>query len=79
LSSPPEPLVEEGADCIYCGGPAEPEQDGDVTYLACPECGGEFGHRKLSSGAFCAAGLPVTGPEPGPPVIATTISMRRPE
>jgi hypothetical protein len=80
LTSPPEPLAEEGTPCIYCrGGFAEPEQDGDVVYFACPECGGEFGHHKAARGSFCAAGLPVAVPAPGPPVIATTITMRRTE
>jgi hypothetical protein len=77
LTRPPEPLVEEAARCTYCGGTAEPEQDGDVVYFVCLECEGEFGHHKAGQGTFCAAGLPVA--EPGPPVIATTISMRRPE
>lgn len=76
MTSLPEPLA-ENAGCPYCGGVAEPEQDGDVLYFACPGCGGEFGYRKVTSGAFCAAGLPVA--EPGPPVIATTITTRRPE
>jgi hypothetical protein len=79
LTSPTEPLAEESASCPYCGGTAEPEQDGDVVYLACPACGGEFGYRKAERGVFCAAGLPVAVSEPGPPVIATTISVRRPE
>lgn len=78
MSSLPEQMA-ESTGCLYCAGIAEPEQDGDVVYFACPECEGEFGHRKVTSGAFCAAGLPVPAPEPGPPVIATTISMRRPE
>jgi hypothetical protein len=78
LTSPPEPLVEQGTACIYCPGTAEPEQDGDVVFLVCPRCEGEFGHRKAAQGAFCAAGLPLAGPESGPPVIATTIK-RRPE
>lgn len=78
MTRPPEPLVEEGTRCVYCGGAAEPEQDGDAVYFACTECGGTFGYRKAGEGAFCAAGLPVVGPEPGPPVIATTIK-RRPE
>lgn len=67
-------LTEESVSCIYCPGTAEPEQDGDVLYLACPDCGGEFGHRKASAGTFCAAGLPV--PEPAPALIATTIKRR---
>ncbi len=79
LTSPLEPLAEEGTPCIYCrGGFAEPEQDGDAVYFVCPECEGEFGYRKAARGEFCAAGLPVAGPAPGPPVIAATI-RRRPE
>lgn len=79
LTSPLEPLAEEGTGCIYCGGTAEPEQDGDVVYFVCPECEGEFGHRKAERGAFCAAGLPVRAPAPEPVLIATTITRRKPE
>lgn len=80
LSSPLEPLAGGAAPCPYCGGVAELEQDGDVTYFACPRCEGEFGHRKVRSGAFCAAGLPVTSPSaPEPVLIAKTITVRRPE
>lgn len=78
LSSLPEQLTEESTGCIYCPGVAEPEQDGDVVYFACPECGGEFGHRRAEQGAFCAAGLPVPV-APEPVLIATTITVRRPE
>jgi hypothetical protein len=70
------PDAEEGAPCPYCGGRAEPEQDGDAVYLACLECEGTFDYRKAGQGAFCAAGLPVPAPEPV--LIATTIK-RRPE
>lgn len=77
MTSLPEPLVEGSTGCIYCPGIAEPEQDGDVVYLVCKNCAGEFGHRKLRQGAFCAAGLPV--PVAEPVLIATTITMRRPE
>lgn len=73
-----EPLAEEGTVCIYCGATAEPEQDGDAVYFACPECEGVFGYRKIRSGAFCAAGLPAPASAPEPVLIATTI-MRRPE
>jgi predicted RNA-binding Zn-ribbon protein involved in translation (DUF1610 family) len=76
LSGLPEPLAEESVGCIYCPGTAEPEQDGDVVYFVCPDCGNAFGYRKAGSGAFCAAGLPVPAPEPV--LIATTITMRRP-
>ena len=74
-----EPLAEEGIECPYCGATAEPEQDGDVVYFACPSCGGEFGHRKVDRGTFCAAGLPVATAVPQPVLIAATIAVRRPE
>ena len=76
MTGPPEALLEESTGCLYCGEKAEPEQDGDVVFFACTGCGGTFGHRKVTSGAFCAAGLPVAEPEPA--FIATTIK-RRPE
>jgi hypothetical protein len=80
LTTPPE--VEAGGTCPQCGGPAEPEQDGLVVYLACADaegCGAEFGYRPArQAGPACAAGLPLPG-DPGPPVIAATITMRRPE
>lgn len=80
LTSPLEPLAEEGTPCVYCrGGFAEPEQDGDVVYFVCPECCGEFGYRKAERGAFCAAGLPVAVAAPEPVLIAATITVRRPE
>lgn len=79
MTSQLEPLAEESTGCIYCPGVAEPEQDGDVVYFACPDCGGEFGHRKAERGAFCAAGLPVAVAAPEPVLIATTITVRRPE
>lgn len=59
MTSLPEPLVEGSTGCIYCPGTAEPEQDGDVVFFVCSECEGTFGQRKVSQGAFCAAGLPV--------------------
>jgi len=72
--------LELTAACPACGHPAEPEQDGDVIYFACPACEMEFGHHVERQGPVCAAGLPLAAPEPaGLPVIATTISMRRPE
>jgi hypothetical protein len=79
LSSPLEPLAGETAQCPCCGGTAELEQDGDVAYFVCPVCESAFGYRKVTSGAFCAAGLPAAVAEPGPPVIAKTITVRRPE
>jgi hypothetical protein len=79
LTSLLEPLAEESTGCIYCGGIAEPEQDGDVVYFVCRSCEGEFGHHKAGRGTFCAAGLPVAVPEPEPVLIATTITVRRPE
>jgi hypothetical protein len=59
VTRPPEPEVEESSPCPYCGSQAEPEQDGEVVFFACPDCGGAFGYRRVSQGQFCAAGLPV--------------------
>lgn len=42
-----------------CDGLAEPEQDGDVTYHACRDCGYEFNYQRLAPNqSTCAAGLP---------------------
>jgi radical SAM superfamily enzyme YgiQ (UPF0313 family) len=78
---PPELAVEGTTGCIYCGGRAEPEQDGDLFFFACPECGNEFGHRRVQQEQVCAAGLPVTVQEPGPqaPVFLGSTISRRPE
>jgi hypothetical protein len=82
VTRPPEPAVEGVTGCLYCGGQAEPEQDGDLLFFACPSCGGEFGHRRAASESpLCAAGLPisVTEPEGTPVFLGTTIPMRSPE
>jgi hypothetical protein len=71
-----EPLAGENVGCPYCGGSAEPEQDGEMVFFVCPACDGEFGYHKAAQGSFCAAGLPL--PEPAPVFVAVTI-MRRPE
>lgn len=42
-----------------CGGLAEPEQDGDMTYHACRDCGYEFNYQRAAPTAgTCAAGIP---------------------
>jgi len=45
-----------------CSGVAEPEQDGDCAYWACPECGYEFGYQLLGTGSkedgSCQIGVP---------------------
>jgi hypothetical protein len=72
LTTPPEPFFGESVTCPYCGGTAEPEQDSDVIFFACPDCGGEFGYRRaVQSAPTCAAGLTlVTDPAQPPGVIA---------
>lgn len=78
----PQPdVAEEAMPCIGCGGPAEPEQDGQVTYYACldAECGQEFGHEvRRPDGPVCAAGLPiaVAEPEDRSVFLGSTISRR---
>jgi hypothetical protein len=80
VPQPPDLAIEEPVPCPYCGAGAEPEQDGDVIYDACTGCGGLSGYRKASqAGPVCAAGLPFPAAPSGPPVIAATITMRRPE
>ena len=77
-------VADESVPCIGCDGMAEPEQDGPVTYYACPFCGQEFGHQVgQPDGPLCAAGLPVeTAHQPGAGdrsvFLGATIS-RRPE
>jgi hypothetical protein len=74
-----EPVVEGPAGCVYCGGVAEPEQDGDLTFHACADCGGAFGYRRVQrAGPVCAAGLPIQIESPQPVFLGTTIA-RRPE
>ena len=58
----PEPLAAESVLCVICqAGIAEPEQEGDLLFFTCPECGSLFGYRQAEpSGPVCAAGLPVS-------------------
>jgi hypothetical protein len=43
-----------------CDGLAEPEQDGDVTYHACRECGYEFNYQRVAPPEpTCAQGIPI--------------------
>lgn len=47
-------------DCPVCGpGTAEPEQDGDLRYWACVQCGHESGWHKVApnSDQDCAVGI----------------------
>lgn len=47
-----------------CHGMAEVEQDGELKYLACPECGYEFGWERvlppsaIAGGESCSVGIP---------------------
>jgi hypothetical protein len=79
---PPEAAVEQTARCPYCGGTAEPEQDGPVTYFECASCGGTSGYRTAGAEGLCAAGLrivPDAAPPPAAPVFLGTTIARRPE
>lgn len=74
------PWVEEAVACIYspCTGRAEPEQDGEFRYYACPDCGGEFGYQRVQQdGETCQLGLKVIT-ETAAPVFIGSIG-RRPE
>jgi len=59
-------------NCPSCNALAEPDEDGDLTYYACPLCGYEFGYRRrtaASTTATCAAGIPLNNPEADPPLL----------
>jgi hypothetical protein len=70
-----EPWVEGSVPCPYapCTGWAEPEEDGDVRYYACAECGGETGYTRVAPAeATCQLGLRIA-PESAGPVFLGTI------
>jgi hypothetical protein len=73
LTTPPEPAFFEGSvTCLYCGGEAEPEQDSDVIFFACKDCGGEFGYRRpVQAAPVCAAGLTIVADPAQPPGVVT--------
>lgn len=55
----------ESAPCAdpQCNGRAEPEQDGDHTYMECAECGYAFGFTRVETVAVnpdggCSVGVP---------------------
>lgn len=52
--------IDEAVACpAGCGLTAEPEQDGDVTYLACTDCGYEFGYQRVdTTEPSCERGIP---------------------
>lgn len=76
----PELQVEEQRECPQCGGAAEPELAGDVTFFAC-SCGAEFGYQRVLQGPACAAGFTLSEPPASPagPVFLGTTILRRPE
>lgn len=74
------PWVEGSEPCPYspCSGWGEPEQDGDVRFFACFECGGEFGYQRVQQDAeTCQLGLRVVAESAGPAFIGQI--GRRPE
>lgn len=76
MTTPPEPaFFEAGTGCLYCSGTAEPEQEGDVIYFACPACGGTFGYRRVvQSAPVCAAGLTIAVDPAQPPGVLSAES-----
>ena len=82
-----QPEIEESRRCPSCDALSPPEMDGDLIYNVCPEpeCGHEFGWRRvLPAEPLCPAGLPlsaVAGNErpPGESVFLGTTIKRRPE
>lgn len=53
-------IVRESRPCFdpECSGTAVPEQEWDLVYLACEECGSEFGHMRVSAEPDCSRGVP---------------------
>jgi hypothetical protein len=71
MPMPPD-VTEESAPCPGCGAAAEPEQDGQVTYYACAECGHEFSHQvRRADELLCAAGLPIVASAAQPAGVMT--------
>ena len=55
-----EPLVAGPLPCPQCGADAEPEEDGQILWFVCPDCGAEFGYQPVPlAGPLCAAGLSI--------------------
>jgi predicted RNA-binding Zn-ribbon protein involved in translation (DUF1610 family) len=63
-----EPLVAGSLPCPQCGTDAEPEEDGQILWFACPQCGAEFGYQPVPlAGPLCAAGLSIRVDDAQPP------------
>ena len=63
-----EPLVAGSLPCPQCGADAEPEEDGQILWFACPDCDALFGYQPVPlAGPLCAAGLPVRVDDAQPP------------
>lgn len=77
----PELRLEGQYACPQCDAAAEPEQDGDVMFFACPRCGAEFGYQRVLRGPVCAAGYTTGEPaaQAAAPVFLGTTILRRPE
>lgn len=67
-----------------CAGVAEPEQDGQTGFLACTECGHEFGYYKIETTPVpvdaqgsCAIGVPesIRRAFPGPKSVSAPVSL----
>ena len=88
-----EPLVAGSLPCPQCGTDAEPEEDGQILWFACPQCGAEFGYQPVPlAGPVCAAGLSIRVDDAQPPGVLSLesggertslwlgdISVRRPQ
>lgn len=69
-----------------CDGSAELEQDGDIRYFACAECGFEFDYQRLAVQveSACPVGVPEeirrrTSPAPVRAPVLLQIGMRPPD
>ena len=69
-----ESWVEETRSCPGCGSEAEPEDDGEVRYWACPECGYEFGYLLVRQDNECQLGVPVQVRRAAPASRSSTVT-----
>lgn len=69
----PECVDQDGSRSI-----AEPEQDGDLLYKSCRECGAEFGWAKVAATQTdCQLGIPEATRRSGSVPVGTPVSLTR--
>jgi hypothetical protein len=84
-TAPAEPYLEETYSCRVCGGAMEPEEDGNLHYFSCTDCGFDEGwaFQKITTPG-CQLGVPedirrrAQVPQAPEPVFLGTSIGRRP-